>query len=817
VVPAEALIDRLWDTRPPAKARESLFAYLSRLRSSLRQALGDGVQVHGRAGGYVLDADPETIDVHRFRRLRRQASALTSTADFEDAAQLLREANALWRGPALSGLSGDWIGRMRDSLEEEHRAALLARIEAELQLGRDAELVGELHDLLTRYPFDETLIACQMTALYRTGRGGDALNLYRETRTRLVEEQGTDPGPALAELHQRILSGDAELATAATATRTVPAPGAETLPPQPPDFVGRAGELAVLTGQQGSAAQVSVIEGMPGVGKTALAVHAARIMSVRYPDGVLYLNLHSHDPASPPLNADEALRRLLRMLTGPATQIPETLAERAALWRAQLIRRRAVVVLDDAAGLDQIAPLLPAGGRSLVLITSRHRIPGLPAARALTLDVLPAADAITLFRRIAGQSGPDAEDEIAAAVESCGRLPLAIQLTAGRLAQDYPPRSGELVAEISRSPALGGAAPASPEWVSAFELSYHALAPGHQELFRLLGLSPCDDISSRAAAALAGASLAETERGLAALADHHLLSRTPDGQVRFHDLIRDYAARCAAREESRARQRQAVGRLLDYYLRAADQAVQVLHPFQRRAPAAPAAQAAADPDLGTDAAAASWLEAEWRNMLQAARHAARHEWHAKCADLILTLAEFLDTRALWAEALSAHTLALQACRDVADPPRIADAALALSRVKLRLGRPEAIFPLAEEASAIYRSLGDRRGEAAALDLLGEASWLATLAGRPLPIPAKPRTPTARPATAMAWPPPAAILRSAAGIWAAPPMRSLTCVRRCRCTVTSATAAVRQRPSTTSARCSCSPDITATRWPPTRAR
>jgi tetratricopeptide (TPR) repeat protein len=481
----------------------------------------------------------------------------------------------------------------------------------------------------------------------------------------------------------------------------------------------------MLTGQQGGTAQVSVIEGTPGVGKTALAVHAARIMSVRYPDGVLYLNLHSHDPASPTLDAGEALRRLLRTLTGPATQIPETLAGRAALWRAQLTRRRAVVVLDDAARLDQVAPLLPVGGRSLVLITSRHRIPGLPAAQTLTLDVLPADDAITLFRRIAGQAAPSDEDEVAAVVESCGRLPLAIQLTAGRLAQGYLPRPGEVVAEMSRSPALGGAATASPEWVSAFELSYHTLEPGHQELFRLLGLSPCDDISVHAAAALSGASVAETERGLAALTDHHLLSRAPDGQFRFHDLIREYAARCAAREESRARQRQAVGRLLDYYLHVADRASQVVYPFQRRAPVMQSTETAASPDLSTATDATSWLEAEWRNMLQAAHHAARHEWQAKCADLILALAEFLDTRALWAEALSAHTLALQACRDNADPPRIAHAALALSRVKLRLGRPKAIFPLAGEASAIYRDLGDRRGEAAALDLLGEASWLAT--------------------------------------------------------------------------------------------
>jgi DNA-binding SARP family transcriptional activator/tetratricopeptide (TPR) repeat protein len=725
VVPAETLIDRLWDDRPPAQARASLFVYISRIRGSLRQALGDRVQLHGQPGGYVLDADPETIDVHRFRRLRRQADALSASGDCEDAAQLLRQAVALWHGPGLAGINGDWVGRMRDSLEEERRTALLARIGCDLRLGRHAELVGELYDLLTRYPLDEMLIAFQMTALYRSGRAGDALSLYRETRSGLVEEQGTEPGPALAKLHQQILAGDAQLAAVPAVTRAAQAPGAETLPPQPAEFIGRGGELAVLTGEQGDTVQVSVIEGMPGVGKTALAVQAARAMSARYPDGLLYLNFHSHDPASPSLGADEALRQLLRMVTGPAAQIPAKLGERTALWRAQLARRRAVVILDDAVGLDQIVPLLPAGGSSRVLITSRHRIPGLTAARALTLDVLPADDAITLFRRVAGRAAPSDESEVAAVVERCGRLPLAIQVTAGRLAQDYPPRPGRLLAEMSQSPALANTAPASAEWMSAFELSYRALKPDHQQLFRLLGLSPCSDISLHAASALAGASLVETEQGLAALTDHHLLSQASAGQYRFHDLLREYAAKCAEREDPGVLQRQAVSRLLGYYLHAADEATRVLHPFQRRMSVPITCPPTVVPDLSTSAAALSWLDAEWRNILRAARYAGRHEWKGECAELIDALAEFLDTRALWTEALAVHTLALQACRDIADPPRIAQAALALSRVGIRLGRHEMVLPLAEEASAIYRSLGDRGGEAAALDLTGEANWLAT--------------------------------------------------------------------------------------------
>ena len=720
MVPAEALIDRLWDTRPPPKARESLSAYIARLRGSLRQALGGSAWLVGRASGYVLNVDPETVDVYRFRRLRRQADALTASGDYDHAASLLREADALWRGQALAGIDGDWIARMRDSLEEERRAASLERVGCDLELGRHADLVGELSHLLAAYPLDETFIAHQMMALYRSGRPGDALGLYRETRSRLAGELGTDPGPSLSELHQRILRGDPRLAARASGQRHDRLPGPGILPPQSVELVGRTDELGLLTGG-GDPPPVSVIEGMPGVGKTALAVHAARIASGQFPDGTLYLNLHSHDPGCPPLGAPEALHRLLQMLGVPSAQIPDVIGERTALWRAMLSRRRAVVILDDVARSGQVRPLLPTAGQCLILVTTRHRLAGLDGARVLPLDVLSIADAVTLFRRVAGHGSVYDEDEVAAAVQLCGRLPLAIQLTAGRLAQDYPPRLGALVEELSQSRVLvGDAGGASPGWISAFELSYRALEPGHQQFFRRLGLSPCADISLHAAAALGGCTLAEAEKALAALLDCHLLARAPGGQFRFHDLIRGYAAMRAAADDPRNEQRQAVGRLIDYYLHTADKADRVLHSFRRRRPVAVTHSAAAVPALDTHEDATGWLESEWRNILQAARHAGRHEWKAECADLIHALACFMEVNAYWDEAIAAHTLALQAGRDLADSPRIALASLALSEVSQQTGRHEAALPLAEDAVAIYRSLADRRGEAEALDQIGTA-------------------------------------------------------------------------------------------------
>jgi DNA-binding SARP family transcriptional activator len=721
IVPVEALIDRLWDTRPPPKARESLSVYIARLRASLRQAVGDSVQLLGRARGYVLEVDPETVDVHQFRRLCRQAAALAASGEFDHAAVLLREADGLWRGPALAGIRGDWIARMRDSLEEERRAAILQRVGCELELGRHADLVGELPHLLAQYPLDETLVAHQMTALYWSGRPADALTLYRDTRRELVDEQGTEPGPVLSELHQRILGRDPDLAVRPSGQRPGQAAPPDTLPPEAAEFVGRDDELRLLTGESGSLPGIAIIEGMPGVGKTALAIHAARLLRGQYPDGTLYLNLHSHDHGSPSLDPAEALHHLLRMLSVPSGQIPDTIGERAALWRAHLGRRRAVVILDDAAGHDQIRPLVPAGGESLILITTRRRLPDSWGARRLPLDLLSVDEAMTLFRRIAGE-GRDADPgQVAEAVQLCGRLPLAIQLTASRVAHDGPPGLDGLIEEMSQSPArLGGPGATAPEVTAAFDLSYGALEPEHQQFFRRLGLSPCASFSLPAAAALGGCTHAEAEKILLTLLDCHLLAGTSDTQFRFHDLIRGYAAVRAARDDPEAEQRQAVGRLLDYYLHTADQADQVLHPFRHRAPVLVTHVPAAGPALGTPEDAMSWLESEWRNILQAARYAGRREWKQKCADLTHVLTDFLEIKAYWDEAIAAHTVALQASRELADQVRIAQASLALSMVRQQTGQHEAALPLAEDAAAIYRLLSDRGGEAVALDQIGLA-------------------------------------------------------------------------------------------------
>jgi tetratricopeptide (TPR) repeat protein/DNA-binding SARP family transcriptional activator len=715
----ESLIFQVWDDDdPPDTVPRTLRSYIAHIRD-IAEASGGEAQLLTESGGYLLRVDQDHIDLHRFRALKDQADGIALSGDITQAVGLLQEAERLWRGPPLSGLPGRWMAGMRESLEAEHRAVLMKRLGLELELGRHAELAGELQRLSARFPLDETCVAYEMTALYRSGRQADALKLYHEARDRL-SEQGIEPGAGLSALHQRILSQDPSLMITLARRHSSSLPQPSALPEITDQFVGRSEELQKLTDEAGArSSQIKIIAGMGGVGKTTLAFKAASLLADMYPDGILYLNFHSHVPGEVPIGAAEALRRLLEMLGTPPTPKPRGLRELTALWQGELASRRLVIILDDVPGSVAVVPVLPNGKKCLTLVTTRNRLADVSNASELTLDMLPESDAIVLFTKIAGPEKANDSVMVAKAVRLCECLPLAIKLTATRLHADGSSTVSDFIARVEGLQAfpdgLGGA---SQQLMSTFELSYRDLPSEHQRFFRRLGMNPCTDFTAHSAAIMADAAESEAEAAISILLDRHLIERGAMRRFRFHDLVRSYASFCAERDDSRQERRGAERRLLDYLLRYADSADRLLYPHRRRplthAPGRPALQS----EIDSAESAQAWLESEWRNIIKAAEYAAKHEWKWHCAELAHILSEFLDIRGSWDEAIVVHSHALQACRDLADLPGIARASLDLSLASQRKGRHKSALQHASEALSVYEAIRDQRGRALAFDRMG---------------------------------------------------------------------------------------------------
>jgi len=683
-VPVDSLVDHLWDSDPPQMARETMRTYISRINKVLGQH--SAPRIHSHARGYRLDVDGQAVDLHRFRSLRRQAVAVSASGDDSHAVALLRDADALWRGgPALMGLPGAWIASKRGDLEEERYEAAVLRIGLEVGLGRQAGLLGELRELAERRPFDEKIIEYEMIGLYRTGRQADALQLGRETTGRFAE-LGMEPGVQLVETYRRILQGDSELGVTPAYRRTGRAPQPSTLPPDPAEFTGREAEMERLTKDSylGNTPLLAVIEGMPGVGKTALSVRAAYHLADRYPDARIYLNFRECEVT----DWADALGHLLRLLEVPAALIPLNAGERARLWRAEMAHRRAVIVLDDVSGPQQVQTILPAHGDCLIIVISRQHA-AWPGNRVLLLEPLAADDAFLLLRRLIGAGTEDEKAKIAEAARLCGGLPLAIRVAAGRIRGGDLTGLDGLIAELADLHIRQARSGETGRHVFAtFERSYQLLTSAQQRIFRLLGGIPCADITIAAAAALTGEAEADTEHSISALLDHYLLERTAPGRFCFHHVIQSYAAYLCSEAEQESARRRAITRLMRYY---------------------------ADNVSANDQA---WLMAEWKNILLTARYAAMHESKQQCADLTHTMAGFLDSGGYWSEALAAHELALQACQGLGAPGLAARAALDVSLASLRTANYERAEQCAGQAFAIYASAGDRGGQAEALDRLG---------------------------------------------------------------------------------------------------
>ena len=724
-VPADELVDRVWGGRAPQRARETLYGYLSRLRSALVPA-GD-VRITRRAPGYVLTVDPDAVDVHRFHRLVASARELRECAA---ALEALEGALGLWRGAALPMLDSPWLDSSRTALEHARLGAELERNDLALRCGRHAQVLDEISAAVVRYPLDERLAGQLMLALHRAGRPAEALDCYRQLRSRLADELGLDPGEPLRLLHRRILRADPALTTAgppevrsadsapdsvrpiADAVRVGPRVPCQ-VPAPPRTFTGRTAELGRLSeltnGSQGPAGTVCAIVGPGGVGKTWIARRWAHEHRSRHPDGQLFADLRGFDPAGPPVPASVVVRGFLDALGVAPEAIPVDLGAQTALYRGLVADKRLLIVLDNARDSTHAAPLLPGAAGCTVLVTSRHQLVGLVTthgARPLALGTLTGDEARQLLaghlgnRRLAAE--PAAVDAL---LRHCSGLPLALGIVASRAAVHPGLPLAELAAELAdvttRLDALDGGELAV-NVRAALSCSTDSLSQPAARLFALLGVVAGADAGLAAVASLAGLPVAATRVLLRQLGAAHLVAEPRPGRWHMHDLVRLYAAEQTGGLGERPTARR---RLLDHYLQTGYAANRMLCPLRDAIEPVPPAPGVSSAPVGDEAQAAGWFAAEHANLLAAVSLAADEGLDAHAWQLAWTMATYLDRFAHWRDQAAVHTVASAAARRLGERPAQAYALCGLARAQIWLGRYE-------EARGHLRS---------ALDLLDDAS------------------------------------------------------------------------------------------------
>jgi DNA-binding SARP family transcriptional activator/tetratricopeptide (TPR) repeat protein len=708
-VPASVLCDAVWPDQVVGEQR------LHVLVSRLRGILGDASRILLENDGYRLRVEPAEVDVERFTAA---VAAATAEPDPATVATLLSDALRLWRGDPFDGLDVPLLAAETARLVELRLDATEHRFRAELRRGRHESVIGELADQVRKNPLREGLAGLLMIALARCGRRAEALAAYRATRRTLVAELSVEPGPELRAVERQILAGERIDVDAPAARPLVPAQ----LPPAVPDFVGREPELIELDHARATG-RVCVVAGTAGVGKTALALRWAHRVRADFPDGQLYADLRGFGPDEP-LSVPDVLAGFLRELGVAGNAIPHELAERVARFRTLVDGRRMLVVLDNARTADQVRPLLPGSSSVFVLVTSRNSLTGLAArdgSRRLALGRLPTGEAVALVRAAVGPRAEEEPDAVAALVEQCARLPLALGIVAEliNLRQGMPIAElvTELASEEDRLDALDVDDDVQSSVRAVFSWSYQSLSPEAARLFRLCGLFPGRDIDPYALAALAGADLGATRRSVDQLVRAHLVDQGVDGRIQLHDLLSAYAAELAERTDSATDRSAAVRRLCAYYLNAVYAATEHLDRDDMTMRPVPEPTELSLPTFADSARAKSWLDVERATLLKLAAVAPEHGSPRTAVALSALLYRFFDSGYL-DDGWILHTHGRECARLLGDRVAEAHAVELLARTQMRRGNLRAALELGAEALDSYVAVGERRHQAVTLAFLG---------------------------------------------------------------------------------------------------
>ncbi|GAB3405646.1 AfsR/SARP family transcriptional regulator [Flindersiella endophytica] len=744
--PIERLIDAVWETSPPATARSQIQICVSALRKLFDRA-GLPWAIRSRQPGYVLEIPPADLDAEEFGRLVALARSQSSAGRRRAAAETLRSALELWRGPALSGVPAAAV-RGDVALLEEHRlVALEERIRLDLDLGRHHELSGELLALVEEHPLRERLHGLLMLALYRSGRQADALSAYRQARDQLTEQVGVEPGAELRALQQAILTRDPSLDPPAE-----PEPEPEAAPPGRPDagppgttwttprqlpagltdFTGREEQLAAirqaldpeLSPEAGSPAAYAVpvvgISGPGGVGKTSLAIRAAHELTHAYPDGQLYVDLRTAGGDEAPARL---LSRFLRALGLTGLAIPDDVDERATTYRSLLAGRRVLVVLDGVTREQQVELLLPGSAGCAVIATSRERLGNLPGLLSIDLDVFDSDAALELIRKVAGPERIDAEPEASAElVRFCDGLPLALRLASARLAgkRHWPVRElvGRLASEVHR---LDELSLHGQELRSTIDLSHRELGEQEQRLFRLAAVVPTPDFPAWVAAALLDTDFATGQDKLENLVDAQLLTVVTYAdqrpRYRFHDLVRVYASERLAADEPDDDRRSALERMLGGWLTLVEEAHLVakscaLRALHGSAPRWRPSDVSLAELMGGDPYA--WLERERSAIVAAIRQAADTGLDETCWNIVASATTLFEL-GHFDDWLESNEVALRSVEQAGNRLGRARMLHSFSAMYLAQSRPNEVLRYAAQAEREFRAMGNDHGLARSLN------------------------------------------------------------------------------------------------------
>ncbi|TCO62509.1 tetratricopeptide repeat protein [Actinocrispum wychmicini] len=725
VVTREEIVDVLWGEHPPKSSLNLVYTYVARLR----RALDPAQPITAAHGGYLLRVDADGLDSLRFDELAGEARRIAAEEPHTAEAMFV-EALQCWRGTVLS----DMPDRLRQhpaalALAQQRLAAVLGHADVAIGLGRHEQATTQLLRLSGEDPLHgglhEGLNARLMTALAGSGQQAAALRLFGDIRDRLADELGVRPGIEMREAHLRILQREVpHVSTVAPMTsRSIPAQ----LPADVTGFAGREAQLEVLDAlvpedRHNTAVVIVTIEGIAGVGKTALAVHWAHRIRSRYPDGQLYVDLRGY-ASGPPMRPLDALSRFLHALGVPGEQVPIDVEEGMGLYRTLLANRRVLIVLDNAGGVDQVRPLLPGSAGCLVLVTSRGRLGGLSAregAHRLALDGLHPDEARALLARTIGTDRmQDEPASVADLLDACAYLPLALRIAAANLSSGPHTEIAAYTADLRRQGRLAGLSVDGDEQgavQAAFDLSYKQLEPEAQRLFRLLGLVPGTDFSPDAAIALTAGNPTNVRRLLGQLVSANLVHPEAGDRFGLHDLLAEYAGIRA--QEQGEDVEHALERLYDFYLHTAHAATSRLFPDTMRLTVPMIADGVPVPALTDELESVAWLDAERPNLIAAVNRAAmqgprRYAWQITDA-----LRGYFVSRGHGVDGLEISHVGLRAAREEDNPLAEASMLDILGLVYYNLSDYQRAITHHSEALAVNRRIGSRTGEAASLHNLG---------------------------------------------------------------------------------------------------